>query len=163
MSMRAEQHPITGTEDLASLSDTQRVLAEFYAAFNGWDLEGMARNWADTDDVVMDNPLGGIVRGWAEIRAVYERIFAGPGMVTVELFDYTLHEAGELFYAVGRERGELRTDAMVLELAIRTTRIFRRIGGRWRQVHHHGSFDDPDVLARYQEEVGTSAKNAPSN
>lgn len=65
----------------------------------------MAQNWADTDDVVMDNPVGGITRGWEEIRTVYERIFSGRPRVRVEFYDYTVHEAGEVGYAVGRERG----------------------------------------------------------
>jgi hypothetical protein len=32
-------------------------------------------------------------------------------------------------------------------------RAFRRAGGRWRQVHHHGSIDDPDLLGAYQQAV----------
>lgn len=62
-------------------------------------------------------------------------------------------EAPEIFYAVGRERGEFRRGDTVLKLAIRTTRLFRLLAGHWRQVHHHGSFDDPELLARYQEAV----------
>jgi ketosteroid isomerase-like protein len=152
--MRTEQEPITGDENLETLSGLGRALAEFYAAFNGRDLKRMAQNWADSDDVVMDNPVGGITRGWEEIRAVYERIFGGRSRVRVEFHDYTLHEAGEMGYAVGRERGELRRGDEVLRLAIRTTRVFRRMEGRWRQVHHHGSMDDPRMLAQYQEAVG---------
>jgi hypothetical protein len=37
-----------------------------------------------------------------------------------------------------------------LEVTIRTTRIFRFRNGRWRQVHHHGSIDDAQLLAAYQ-------------
>ena len=94
----------------------------------------------------MDNPLGGIKRGWPEIRAVYERIFSGPGRVEVEFHDYTLHVIGDMFYAVGRERGILEARGTKLALAIRTSRIYRRIDGVWRQVHHHGSIDDPRLL-----------------
>lgn len=156
--MRTEQEPITGDEDLETLSGVRRALAEFYAAFNGRDLKRMAQNWAETDDVVMDNPVGGITRGWQEIRAVYERIFGGRSRVRVEFHDYTLHEVGEMGYAVGRERGELRRGDEVLRLAIRTTRVFRRMEGRWRQVHHHGSMDDPRLLAQYQEAVGAGRR-----
>ncbi|MGH9614320.1 MAG: nuclear transport factor 2 family protein [Bryobacteraceae bacterium] len=35
----------------------------------------------------------------------------------------------------------------------RTTRIFRRDGSRWRQVHHHGSFEDPALLNRYRQAI----------
>jgi hypothetical protein len=52
----------------------------------------------------------------------------------------------------GRECGEYATPADTVPLAIRTTRCFSYIasGGGWRLVHHHGSFDDPELLARYQ-------------
>jgi hypothetical protein len=113
----------------------------------------MSHNWAQTDEIAMDNPLGGVKRGWDEIKAVYERIFNGPAKVYVEFYDYTIHETKEIFYAVGRERGEFRIGDIVVPLAIRTSRIFRLIGGQWRQVHHHGSIDDPELLTRYQSAV----------
>ena len=126
------------------------ALAGFYRAFNARDLAAMAANWADDPQVSMSNPLGSIARGWPAIRAVYTRIFDGAARVRVAFHDFTLHQASEVFYAVGRERGTLERDGAVLDLAIRTTRVFRLIGGRWRQVHHHGSFEHPELLAAYQ-------------
>lgn len=151
--MMTEQTPITGREDKKGLTAPLRALSEFYDAFNNRDLDKMAQNWAQSDEISMDNPLGGIKRGWEEIKAVYERIFTGSARVYVEFYDYTIHEAGEMFYAVGRERGEFRVGDTVIPLSIRTTRIFRIIDGRWRQVHHHGSIEDPELLARYQAAV----------
>lgn len=101
----------------------------------------------------MHNPIGGIKRGWPDIRAVYERIFASPAQVEVEFHDYTLHVIGDVFYTVGRERGVFEASGGRLDLAIRTSRIFRRAGGRLRQVHHHGSIDDPELLSAYQRAV----------
>ncbi len=151
--VKLEQVPITGRENKDRLPAPLKALSEFYEALNGRDLEKMAKNWAQTDESVMDNPLGGIKRGWEEIRAVYEAIFSRPARYYFEFYDYSLHEAGEIFFVVGRERGEFRLGEDVLEMAIRTTRIFRRIEGRWRQVHHHGSIEDPDLLDRYQRAV----------
>jgi hypothetical protein len=54
---------------------------------------------------------------------------------------------------VGRERAYLRKGATELEMRIRTTRIFRFYGRRWRQVHHHGSMDDPQLLKACQTAV----------
>jgi ketosteroid isomerase-like protein len=113
----------------------------------------MEKNWANSEEIAMDNPLGGIKRGWEEIRPVYERIFNGPAEVYVEYYDYTIHEAEEIFYAVGRERGYFHLGGNDVNLAIRTTRIFQKTAGRWRQVHHHGSIDDAELLARYQAAV----------
>jgi len=46
-----------------------------------------------------------------------------------------------------------RATAPRLDLAIRTTGIFRRAAGRWRQIHHHGSIENAQMLARYQQVV----------
>lgn len=147
------QTPITGCETLTDLTDPAQALAEFYRAFNSRDLALIANNWALSAMISMDNPLGGIKRGWPEIRAVYEQIFAGPGRVEVAFFDYTLHQADELFYAVGRERGRLEANGRALDLAIRTSRIFHMNEGRWRQVHHRGSIEEASLLAAYQTAV----------
>jgi len=151
--MKLEQVPVTGREKRDHLSTPLKALSEFYEALNNRDIEKMARNWAQTDEAAMDNPLGGIKRGWEEIRSVYERIFSTPAQYYFEFYDYSLHEAGKIFYAVGRERGEFRMGKMVLNMAIRTTRIFRMMDGRWQQVHHHGSIEDPDLLDKYQKVV----------
>jgi ketosteroid isomerase-like protein len=133
-----------------------QAVAQFYRAFNSRDLALMAENWHDGPEAVMDNPVGGIRRGWSAIRTVYEGIFAAPARVEVEFWDYTLSRTAEVFWVVGRERGRLTSAAMELDLAIRTTRVFRRVGGRWRQVHHHGSIDDAALLDAYQRAVRSS-------
>jgi ketosteroid isomerase-like protein len=151
------QTPITGREVAGNDNEPVQALAQFYRAFNSRDLKLMAQNWDDSDEAAMDNPLGGIKRGWPEIRSVYEAIFAGAAQAQVEFYDYTLHVVGDAFYAVGRERGTFEIPGKKLDLAIRTSRIFRRTGGRWRQVHHHGSIDDPQLLGAYQEAVHNGA------
>lgn len=145
--------PITGDEAVQTVGTPYAALVGFYRAFNRRDLAAMGENWDRSPEIAMDNPLGGIRRGWDEVGAVYERLFHGPAQVYVEFYDYTLHEHGELFYAVGRERGRFVLGDEKIPLAIRTSRVYRRIGGRWRQVHHHGSIDDPALLKRYQDAV----------
>lgn len=58
-----------------------------------------------------------------------------------------------MFYAVGRERGYFQFGDEEIALAIRTSRIFQKLGGRWRQVHHHGSIEAPQLLGKYQSAV----------
>jgi ketosteroid isomerase-like protein len=151
--MKIEQVPVTGREQKELLSAQIKALSEFYEALNNRDLGLMSRNWAQTDEAIMDNPVGGIKRGWEEIKTVYERIFRSSGQYWFEFYDYSYHEAGDIFYVVGRERGEYRAGESVLKIAIRTSRVFRRIDGEWRQIHHHGSIDDPKLLAAYQDAV----------
>lgn len=137
------------------------AVSEFYEALNTRDMRKMERNWAQTDEAVMDNPLGGVRRGWAEISVVYEKLFGSPGRYRFEFYDYSLHEAGGIFYVVGRERGEYRVTETVLNMAIRTTRVFRLMDGEWRQVHHHGSIDNPALLAAYQGAVSAGSSIEP--
>ena len=151
--MKPIQTPITGNEDQGNLSSSYQALVQFYYAFNHRDIETMADNWAQSDEIAMDNPLGGIKRGWDEIKLVYDRIFNGQAKVYVEYYDYTIHETDVMFYVVGRERGYFRLAENEVKLAIRTSRVFKKIDGRWRQVHHHGSIDDPELLARYKAAV----------
>jgi hypothetical protein len=133
------------------------ALSEFHEALNSRDMRKMAKNWAHTDEVVMDNPVGGIKCSWEEIRTVYLQIFSSPGQYWFEFYHYSYHEVGEVFYVVGRERGEYRADEVVLSMAIRTTKVFRQMEAEWRQAHHHGSIDDPDLLAAYQKAIRSYA------
>jgi ketosteroid isomerase-like protein len=154
VSTRPIETPVTGREPADDQRQAPQALAQFYRALNARDLALMQKNWSDSDAAAMDNPLGGIKRGWAEIKTVYEKLFASSGVYRFEFHDYTVHEGAEFFYVVGRERGELESDVGTLQLAIRTTRIFQRDADqRWRQIHHHGSIDDPQLLAAYQEAV----------
>ena len=145
--------PITGRESSFAYGSPHAALSEFYRAFNARDLALMERNWLPTSAASMDNPLGGIRRGWSEIRPVYKQIFAGTAHVEVEFFDYTIEEAGTAFVAIGRERGTVTAASLSLDLMIRTSRVFVRADERWRQLHHHGSIEDADLLTRYQAAV----------
>jgi ketosteroid isomerase-like protein len=149
--MNPVQTPITGMES-AEAGTPFGALTQFYRAFNSGDLVLMRQNWHQ-DECVLDNPLGGIRRGWAEIEPLYACLFNGPARVHVEFFDYTLHYGGNLFCATGRERGTFQKGQTRIDLAIRTSRIYRRENGTWRQIHHHGSIDEPELLQRYQAAV----------
>src|SRR5260370_527267 len=90
---RPIEEPITGREDLGDLSRPEQALAQFYRGLNGRDLALLAENWAQSDGAVMDNPLGGIARGWEAIRAIYERLFAGSGRLSIAFHDSTIHRS----------------------------------------------------------------------
>ena len=144
------ESPIDGQGAVGNLAEPLQALSQFYKALNSRDIQMMEQNWVASSDAVMDNPLGGVARGWPNIRAVYERLFGLKGSYRFEFWDYTLHRANEVFFVVGRERGRIEADGGALDLAIRTTRLFAREGSGWRQLHHHGSIDDPEMLSRYQ-------------
>jgi len=145
--------PITGSELIENGAKPFNALVEFYRAFNTRDLKLMSANWANSDEASMSNPLGGVRRGWESIHEVYAKIFTGSAEVYVEFYDYTIHQTGIMFCAVGRERGYFRMHGKQVDLAIRTSRFYRMDCGKWHQVHHHGSIDAPALLAEYQSAV----------
>jgi uncharacterized protein (TIGR02246 family) len=108
----------------------------FYAALNGRDLVAMGKVWAE--DGVLYNAIGGMAHGWTKIAAVYRVLFASPVTVQVTFCDYTFVEQENVAWVVGQERGIARRGTAAIDLVIRTSRVCRRVGGRWRQAHHHG-------------------------
>ncbi len=138
-----------------TLQAARAALECFYFAFNQRSLEAFEAVWAPGPLISLNNPLGGIMRGLDDIRALYQRIFASPAQVWVEFYDIVEYVSQDTVVFAGRERGEFTRDGRAIPLAIRTSRVFQYLGGElgWRQVHHHGSIDDSDALAQYQRAV----------
>jgi hypothetical protein len=62
------------------------------------------------------------------------------------------------FGSSGASAASSPTNGTTLDLAIRTSRLFRRAStGVGASPHRHGSIDDPDMLARDQAAVGRTA------
>ncbi|MBX4959770.1 YybH family protein [Rhizobium lentis] len=125
-------------------------LIAFYRAFNIGDLAGLEDVWVAGSEPSMDNPIGGIRRGWGQIAEGYSKLFEGLAKVHVTFHDFTSQGGEDWHLFVGRERGVCRTATETLDVAFRTTRWFVRKQGGWRQLHHHGSVEDPQMLADYQ-------------
>ena len=140
---------ITG-KDSELLDSKYEVLSQFYKAFNSKDIDLMTKNWSHSESICMNNPIGGIRKGWGEISAGYKKIFASEHSVYVEFYDFQFITADTMFVANGRERGTLKYTGGTLDLRIRTTRIFKLEGAVWRQHLHHGSIDEPLLLKEYQ-------------
>lgn len=137
------------------LAGARAALECFYFAFNQRSIEALDAVWARAGLISLDNPLGGILRGLDDIRALYQRIFTGPSRVWVELSDIVEYVGEETVVFAGRERGEFTQGGRTIPLEIRTSRVFQYFGEvvGWRQVHHHGSIDNSEALARYQQAV----------
>ena len=144
--------PITGKENKSS-NTPYSSLVEFYDSFNNQHFESMEDNWLQTSQASMSNPLGGIKRGWNEIREVYKKIFNGSARVYVEFYDYSIYVTDTIFVAVGRERGALEFENEITDLSIRTSRVYCLHDNRWKQIHHHGSMDNPKLLDKYQKSL----------
>lgn len=152
--MKIYNESITGNENVEELKDVEiSALVVFYNAFNERNMDLMETSWLNSDEISMDNPIGGIRRGWDEIKQGYHKIFNGKAKVYVEFYDFSIHKTKDMFFATGREKGFFKVDEIEIPLKIRTTRIFLRSNNVWKQVHHHGSIDDPVLLEEYQKTV----------
>jgi len=141
---------ITGQEIIEDPDHPVSALIAFYKAFNARNAEAAANNWAKKYAVAMSNPIGGIRRNWNAIKDGYDKIMGGEARVYVEYHDFNFHQFDDVFYVEGRERGSIDTGEVQLGLKIRTTRIYKLFDDGWKQVHHHGSMDNPELLQRYQ-------------
>ncbi|MDD2719781.1 MAG: nuclear transport factor 2 family protein [Gallionella sp.] len=130
-----------------------RALVEtFYYAFNQRDMEVFAQVWANHELIQLNNPLGGILRGYETIANLYRGILTGPARVWVELDDIVEFESDTMVVFAGRETGEFTRGDKAVSLSIRTSRIVQWMGPEagWKQTHHHGSIDNPQRLEEYQ-------------
>jgi len=148
--MKITNNAITGKEISTELATPINALIKFYAAFNNRNISLMEENWLQTNEASMSNPLGGIKREWKNIKEVYKKIFSGNARVYVEFYDYSIHTVEDMFIAVGHERGLLEINDSKIELAIRTSRVYKLHKNQWKQIHHHGSMDNPALLNTYQ-------------
>ncbi len=133
-----------------------RALVEsFYYAFNQRDMDVFAQVWANHELTQLNNPLGGILRGYEPIANLYQGIFTGPASVWVELSDIVEFQSEDMVVFAGRETGEFTKGDKTISLLIRTSRIVQWLGADigWKQTHHHGSIDDSQLLKEYQQAV----------
>ena len=72
-----ESAPITGAEVQAGNGSGFKAVVKFHRAFNSRALSAMQDNWLNADEIAMDNPLGGIRRGWTESAACTNACLAG--------------------------------------------------------------------------------------
>jgi len=145
---------INGSENLGNVkNDKLKALINFYKAFNSRDMKLMQKVWLNSKEVSMNNPVGGIMRDWDNIESVYNKIFNGKAKVYVEFYDFTMHSTDTMFLVTGREKGYFEKGNTKIDLAIRTSRVFIKKGNEWKQIQHHGSIENPDLLRKYQIEI----------
>lgn len=129
------------------------ALETFYYALNNRDLDTLAAVWSQDELAQLNNPVGGILRSGQAVTDLYRKIFGGNLGLQVTFTDAATYRWDNAVVFAGREIGDYNGPDGKVPLTIRTSRVFGYDGGRWLQVHHHGSIDRPDELAAYQRAV----------
>jgi ketosteroid isomerase-like protein len=148
---QAAENRINSTNQY-SIEGARALVESFYYAFNHRDMEVFSQVWANDNLIQLNNPLGGILRGYEAIASLYQGIFTGAASVWVELSDIVEYQSTDMVIFAGREHGEFKKAHTTVPLSIRTTRIVQWLGQDigWKQTHHHGSIDDTKLLTEYQ-------------
>ncbi|HEV2918014.1 MAG TPA: nuclear transport factor 2 family protein [Actinomycetota bacterium] len=114
---------------------------EFYAAFEALDIDRMEACWQHDDEVRCIHPGWDVMSGWPRVRRSWAAIFANSAYIQFILTDVQVHVEVDAAWVTcvenilsGGAGGPDMEDAKVL-----ATNVYRRDGGRWRMVLHHGS------------------------
>ena len=142
---------LLGAEPLAARADAstpasddarqiRALLDGFARAFHDRDVPAIMSMYAPGEDLVAYDVVPPLqYRGYAAYQQDYAAFlaqFAGP--ITVEYRDMHVGASGDVGYAFGLERmaGKL-TSGEASDMWVRFTSVFRKIGGRWYDVHDH--------------------------
>jgi len=132
---------ITGKET-KELSKEYQALHNYYNALNSSDIYKMKKSWSQEKTVAFTNPLGGIIRTYDAIIQAHEELFSLPIKIDVVYYDIEVTILKKGFSSVGREKGTMKIGDEIVEVAFRTSRLFIEEKGIFKQLHHHGSFED---------------------
>jgi ketosteroid isomerase-like protein len=135
----------------ASADELDDVIQRYYAALDVFlrgDPEPMKALFSHADDVVLANPFGPAVRGWAAVSArlgdASSRFSEGKLAGHDRLASYITADLATIF---DLENGTVSVSGgPVSEWSLRTTTTFRREEGTWKAVHRHAdpiSTNDP--------------------
>jgi ketosteroid isomerase-like protein len=125
-----------GAEEAAAAKANE----EFYEAFEALDMDRMEACWLHDDGVRCIHPGWDAMVGWPQVSRSWMAIFANSANIQFFLTDVEVHVDADTAWVTCAENilsggaGPEVQDAKVL-----ATNVFRRIGGHWRMVLHHGS------------------------
>jgi ketosteroid isomerase-like protein len=137
------EDPMAGDRDLVLAANKA-----FYRAFEKKDIDAMAAVWSQEASCLCIHPGRDALKGWAEIRDAWERIFTNTSYLEIDTHLLTVEVSGDLAYVVlienvlqisGGDAGTDRFASLRLEARSMATNGFVRRGGRWYMTHHHGS------------------------
>jgi ketosteroid isomerase-like protein len=126
-----------------SSSDFEGFLAQRTAAAEAYvsgDPEPLDRLVPDTGEATFHSPIGDSVSGAAAVADRYRRDAASFQVGGESRFD-VLQKAssGDLAFWTGYQIANVHmvNHDQFVEMRIRVTEVFRRVGGEWKMIHRH--------------------------
>jgi ketosteroid isomerase-like protein len=100
--------------------------AEFYRAFAGGDVAGLASLWAGHEDIVCIHPGHPPRRGRGDVLASWYDIASAPPPVVL----------GEAHAFVRGDAGIVTCTELIGDVRLAATNLFEMSDGRWRMILH---------------------------
>jgi len=144
-------------KETGTLPKEYEALHKYYAALNTGNIQKMKDVWSKEKTTAFTSPLGGIVRTYKEVVEAHEVLFSIPIKIHVEYYDIEITHLENGFSSVGRERGIMIINGESVDVAFRTSRLFVKEKGVYKQLHHHGSFEDIAIQERIMNLLGKIA------
>lgn len=132
-----------GQSEADSADQIRQLLAQWQKAFEAKDVNGVMAVYAPGNSLTAYDIVPPLqYKGADAYRKDYTDFFAQfDGPLHVETRDVHIETGGNLAFAYGLERisGKLKKSGQPVDMWLRYTSGFKRIGGRWRDVHDHVS------------------------
>lgn len=147
---------------MAAEDEVRRASARFYSALSGMtggDTSAMSAVWAHSADVTAMHPIGDRDEGWSKVQATFDQVGSMAGGGQVRITNQLIRVGADLAYEVGVEEGEVILAGETITIKQRVTNVYRREGGEWKMVHHHGDISPAmtDLLMRMQQKQSEKA------
>ena len=142
-----------GPSDKAQIEALEK---SFIAAFSAKNADKVMSYYARDGLFVFDVSPPRQHVGWADYKTDWDGLLAAfPGPLSVELSDLSVTVVGSVAYGHCIQDAHFTTkDGAKVELVVRVTDVYRKIGGKWKIVQEHVSVpvdldtQKPDLLSK---------------
>ena len=142
-----------GPSDHAQIEALEKGIA---AGFNAKSADKIMSYYASEGLFVFDVSPPREHLGWADYRKDWQDLFGSfPGPVTAQFSEQSITVVGSVAYGHSIQDAHFTAkDGAVMELVVRVTDVYRKIGGKWKVVQEHVSVPvdlatlKPDTLSK---------------
>ncbi|MBI2168379.1 MAG: nuclear transport factor 2 family protein [Actinobacteria bacterium] len=132
------------TEDEKAVAEANQA---FYEAFEARDLAALAGVWEQSERATCTHPGWPTLRGWSQIVASFESIFAKTPFIQFFLTEERVNVQGEVAWVVVEENvlqahqthGGSVAESLLGDATAEAVNVFVRQGREWKMVLHHAA------------------------
>jgi ketosteroid isomerase-like protein len=120
-------------------SAVYKANANFYRAFESFDIAQMERVWLKADYIECFHPGWGMLRGWEPVMTSWRRIFENTDEMRFVLTEPRIAVRDSVAWVTLYENLTNRLGREESAAVVLTTNIFEKHPAGWLLIHHHGS------------------------